>query len=584
MSEVYRAHRSLLNTITSFVHFRSLLGLFGAVIVVIAWIALWSHMQEVGLAQKADVYNQVESVASAIAQNVARDIDQIDILVKVMLAIKRQAGATDATFNSMQDEFSVKDHFLHVSMVDEHGDVGDNTAFNTPAKRVNIRDREHFAVHARGINPNALFISKPVIGRGTGRATLQFSRVSYNRHGKFDGVIVAGLSPDALLTGLTGLNLGEDGGIAIMGADDIIRAGIGSYQGFLGRGFQEGVTNIPMQGKLGQVSITETASFGADRVTAIKPIAGYPLSVVVARKLPLQFGGNSPRVLIFGAGAIVLTGLIVFLVYLANRGMKMENLRVALHDQMAANAMQRSFIAMASHEFRTPMAIIDSSAQKLGFRAHGIQPVDIIERARLIRHSIKRMAELMERILSAAKLEEGLLVEPSEFSLQDMLANAIARAKEIEPERSFELAIGELPRTITGDFTLLDQAVSNVLSNAMKYSPRDTAIELTARMHGQSVVLEVCDHGIGIDAVDLDKLFTRFYRAKTSEGIAGTGIGLYFVKLIVEKHGGTASVRSARGAGTTITIRLPVKAPSVLVRSSPTNHITRRRHEGAEAA
>ena len=120
------------------------------------------------------------------------------------------------------------------------------------------------------------------------------------------------------------------------------------------------------------------------------------------------------------------------------------------------------------------------------------------------------------------------------------------------------LDIDRLPKTITADGKLLRQVVSNLLSNAIKYSPDRKRVWVTGHLDEHNdIVLSVRDEGVGIPSAELDKLFKRFFRASTSTGIAGSGIGLNLVQHMVELHGGRIDVESTEGVGSTFTVRLP---------------------------
>jgi signal transduction histidine kinase len=119
----------------------------------------------------------------------------------------------------------------------------------------------------------------------------------------------------------------------------------------------------------------------------------------------------------------------------------------------------------------------------------------------------------------------------------------------------------DLPVTIQADSGALEQVFTNLLSNAVKYAPDAPEIDVVARGEGGEVVISVRDRGLGIDEEDLPQMFERFFRAKTSTGIVGTGIGLNLVKNLVEMHGGSVAIESKKGEGSTLTVRLPVDGP-----------------------
>jgi signal transduction histidine kinase len=122
--------------------------------------------------------------------------------------------------------------------------------------------------------------------------------------------------------------------------------------------------------------------------------------------------------------------------------------------------------------------------------------------------------------------------------------------------------IAAAPMRITGDPKLLFQVISNLLSNAIKYSPGGGAIDIDARMVADEVAVAVADHGIGIPAADLGRLFERYHRGSNVSGIVGTGVGLYLVKMALDMHGGRVEVDSEEGVGSRFTVRLPVKPAS----------------------
>ena len=110
-----------------------------------------------------------------------------------------------------------------------------------------------------------------------------------------------------------------------------------------------------------------------------------------------------------------------------------------------------------------------------------------------------------------------------------------------------------------GDAKLLFQAFSNLISNAIKYSPGGGAVEVTAGSSAGEIVVAIADHGIGIPPGDFDRLFDRYHRGSNVSGIVGTGVGLYLVKMVVDLHGGRADVDSKEGEGSCFTIHLPLK-------------------------
>ena len=241
---------------------------------------------------------------------------------------------------------------------------------------------------------------------------------------------------------------------------------------------------------------------------------------------------------------------------------KAEELETALNKQKELNELQRQFVSMASHEFRTPLAIIDATAQRLKKRADQMSSGDALNRIDKIRHAVARMTRLMESTLTAARLEDGrVVVDIRPCAIERIIHEACSRHQEIAESHVISCETSDLPDLIHADASALEQILTNLLSNAVKYAPEAPDVRVAARRDLGHIVIKVADRGIGIDADDLPNMFNRFFRAKTSTGIAGTGIGLNLVKTLAEMHGGSVSVESTKGVGSTFSVRLPIEGP-----------------------
>ncbi|WP_064694530.1 sensor histidine kinase [Rhizobium aegyptiacum] len=233
--------------------------------------------------------------------------------------------------------------------------------------------------------------------------------------------------------------------------------------------------------------------------------------------------------------------------------------RLLVHERQV-NALQRQFVAMASHEFRTPLAIIDAAAQRLCRSTTNVSGEYVHEKAGVIRSAVVRMVDLMESILASGRLETGqIILKRSEGDLKALLVTCCDRQRELSPSHVFHLHLQPIPDRLTFDRGAMEQVFTNLISNAVKYSPNAPDIYIRARVDEKMVQIAIADSGIGMDADDLPKLFQPYYRARSATGIAGTGIGLNVVKQVVELHGGTVEVASELGKGTTFTISLPIE-------------------------
>jgi len=229
------------------------------------------------------------------------------------------------------------------------------------------------------------------------------------------------------------------------------------------------------------------------------------------------------------------------------------------HEQRLA-LLQRNFVSMASHEFRTPMTVIDGHARRLDKVKDTIAPAEIGERVGKIRSAVLRMTQLIENLLNSSRLIDGsagLSLNAESIDIRALLQEVCQLHREMVPglQLSQHLAAGHTP--MIGDAKLLFQAFSNLLSNAVKYSPAGGAIAVTMESSPDLVVVTVSDHGIGIPQNDLAHLFERYHRGSNVSGIVGTGVGLYLVKTAVDLHHGKVEVQSREGQGSRLTVRLP---------------------------
>jgi two-component system OmpR family sensor kinase len=224
--------------------------------------------------------------------------------------------------------------------------------------------------------------------------------------------------------------------------------------------------------------------------------------------------------------------------------------------------LQRNFVSMASHEFRTPLTVIDGHARRLIKMKDSVAAAEIGERGGKVRAAVLRLTHLIDNLLDSARLIDGgaePYFHPAEMDMAALLREVCQVYREMAPgvQITERYAAASIP--MVGDAKLLFQVFSNILSNAVKYSPYDGTIEVATEVADGEVVVAVADHGIGIPAADLDRLFERYHRGGNVSGIVGTGVGLHLVKTAVDLHAGSVAVDSREGNGACFTIRLPLE-------------------------
>lgn len=246
-------------------------------------------------------------------------------------------------------------------------------------------------------------------------------------------------------------------------------------------------------------------------------------------------------------------GALLFVLHDITRQKRLENVR-------------KDFVANVSHELRTPLAVIKGYVETL-VDAHDTMPLaDRDKFLKTIQRHAERLNSLLEDLLVLSRLESaqpGLARE--RVDLARLLADALEdfRARPEAAEHRLALAVDEAVPPILADPLKLGQVVDNLVSNALKYTPPGSRIEITARIpEADTVELAVRDDGPGIPEADLPHIFERFYRVEKGRARekGGTGLGLSIVKHIVQLHGGRVWAESRPGAGTTFFLTLPVSA------------------------
>ena len=239
-----------------------------------------------------------------------------------------------------------------------------------------------------------------------------------------------------------------------------------------------------------------------------------------------------------------------------------------LEEKLAAERhltqLQRNFVSMASHEFRTPLMIIDGHAQRLNKLRERIGVEEITTRAGKMRAAVLRMTHLIDNLLTSTRLLEsgaGLYFHPEEIDLRDVVRDVCQLHRESSPSSLIVEDLGAVPMRMVGAPKLLSQVFDNLLSNGIKYSPGGGSVRISVQASDDGFAVAVEDRGIGIPAADLSRLFERYFRGSNVSGIVGTGVGLNLVEMVVDLHGGSVDVVSEEGRGSCFTVRLPLRPP-----------------------
>ena len=235
-----------------------------------------------------------------------------------------------------------------------------------------------------------------------------------------------------------------------------------------------------------------------------------------------------------------------------------DELAKALTAEQELGELKSRFVSMASHEFRTPLTAVLTSASLIEKYPGTEQQDKRMRHLVRIRQSVNHLNDILEEFLSVGRIEEGkVLACPAPVSLNMLLPDTVADVQGLlKPGQTIVEEVSG-PDTIWLDPSLLRKILVNLLSNALKYSGQNSVVRMRAVCADGQLILTVQDHGVGISVEDQEHLFERFFRARNVTTVPGTGLGLYIIGRYLELMNGTIALHSTLGVGTTVTITIP---------------------------
>jgi signal transduction histidine kinase/DNA-binding response OmpR family regulator len=545
-------------------------ALLGLSAVLLIWFGaayfIYAEKQQTEHAAREDAAN----LARAFAEDIVRSIRAVDqTLLYVRDSYIRDPQHFDVSLWSRNSQFLGEFNF-QVSIVDRNGTlIASNIPGSVPG--LELGDREHFQIHA-GRDTDELFISKPLIGRLSHKLSIQFTRRITMPDGSFGGVAVVSVDPEYLSQLYRSIDVGQNGVVALVGTDGVVRA-----RG--ARGPSDVGASVAANGSLLKAYARSKDGFytrkspldGIERIYAYRGVPDYPLIVTVGLAVDEVFAIYYQNRRTTIAIAAVLTLWLLAVTYLIFR---YQRILAKARDAAEAGTRARSeFLAMMSHELRTPMnGVVGMADILLDTRLDDEQGLCV----RTLRASASHLLQVINDVLDFSKLEAGRIeIEKIRFDVHALLRDTAALMTAPAREKNLQLLVDiapDVPRYTIGDPARLRQVLFNLVSNGLKFTKAGHVAIGVALAPEQflgkiRLAFTVADTGMGIPQDGIPLLFRRFSQLDSSiaRRFGGTGLGLAICKRLVDLMGGTISVESTVGAGTTFRFTvdcLPAEAPA----------------------
>lgn len=458
-----------------------------------------------------------------------------------------------------------KKMIVQVAIIDAHGRLA-ASSIDPRVNPIYLGDREHFKVHL-GSQADRLFVGKPLIGRVSGRPSVQFSRPVFDAAGAFAGVVVASVDPGFIGDFFTGLRTDGGASYGLIGDDGVPRVWVGSQRVALQEARRSPLLRVSEQGKLSGVFEAPGSALLDGASWHLESLDNAPLVVAVSTDSDVPRG----QLRALHLAAWVLGGLFVAFTaaaatYLVLAVRRNNDIVRQLHESQrhanSANEMKSRFLASVSHELRTPLNGI------LGFSELVAMTTDAAQAAnygQLIHKRARHLHELVNTMLDLAKIEAGRMEVTRSLCDPKEICEAVGGMHRLAAEKKgLALRIDyapDLPTAIHTDRIKLIQILSKLLHNAVKFT-LEGQVSLEVGLRGEDWLFSVTDTGVGMTSEQVAGLFDRFRHSEFHMAAVareqGSGLGMALCKELVELLGGHIAVRSAPAQGTTMEVVLPV--------------------------
>ena len=527
------------------------------------WVSLAVYMSVEKRAALENAEREAGNYARLLEEQTVRTVrvlDQTTVFVKT--EYERLGKKFDLAAYAQRGVFL--DRFFNLIIL--AGPDGNIIAADRKLPPSNIADREHFKVHIEQ-DSGKLFVSKPVLGRSSGKWSVQFTRRINKADGSFGGIVVASLDPNYFSEFYKSLDTGPGSVAVLVGTDGIVRARRSDENNAVGQDISKSMLFERLKtadsGKYFWRSLVD----GTRRLYSYRKLNDYPLIAMIGFTEDQVFAEYNDHVRVMGAmggvaSVLILAVMLVILILIRNQERVQTALRASEREAVSASKMKSEFIARMAHELRTPLNGI------LGFSEYlqgSQESAENREFAANIHQAGSHLLSLVNTTLDLAKIESGRMdIAGNPEELAPLVQRVLGMQRPFAEGKGLVLTMerGEgLPAKLICDSTKLIQVLNNFVHNAIKFTDKGS-VTVRVKAEGGRIVFAVSDTGPGLSREQQAQLFQRFRQLSgnfDTRAHEGTGLGLALAKEMVELMGGTIWVDSKPGEGSTFSFSLPIR-------------------------
>jgi signal transduction histidine kinase len=540
--------------------------LFGVLVAVLLWSALFWQVGESRKRALSDAAAEAANLSQVLDFHMQRTIAGLDQTLQVLKAIYQRDPKTFDLNRAVSDLAVGSDVTVQVALVDSNGILVDSTV--PGFSRIDLSDREHIRVHRA---PNKeLFVSKPVLGRASGKWSIQLTRRLDRPDGGLAGVLVVSMDPSYLAQVYKSVDVGPHGSILLFGADGVLRVGTSAGEIHIGDQIaDERLVNQVFSRKIGTIETLSPLS-GERLQASFRVLPRLPLAVLVGQSQADVAALLAREVYVYYAVGVVVTlvlgGCLAALYRLVSRqAQTARDLAAKKAELIASRERLKRYVTdleriaeVAAHDLQEPLRRVVAYAQLLAKHAESALDQEGKDYVAQVVAGAQRMRKLVRDLESYVAVDN--LPDSTELSsAAKAVSEAQARLAEPIRAKSATILVGDLP-DVAADPRSLTEIFVQLLDNALRYGmpDRKVTVRISAHSEGSQAVFSVQDNGMGIEGPCRLRMFEIFHRLHVVEGQDTTGIGLATVRRIVERLGGRIWVDSDPGNGSNFQFTLPL--------------------------